>query len=93
MKPTKGTIVNNVELREVLRLGQIIADIQNFKSTTLCNIPEEELEEALTDLVNVILVLLDKSVHMHPLFENWPIIRDVYHGRMTAEEAIQKSHP
>ena len=85
--------MNNIEFGEVKRLERAVQEIDNFKSTTLCNIPEEELEEALTDLVNVILVLLDKSVHMHPLFENWPIIRDVYHGRMTAEEAIRNSHP
>ena len=93
MKPTKGTIMNNVELSEVKRLEEIIADIQNFKSTTLCDIPEEEQEEAIAATMNCLLVLLDKSVHVHPLFEGWPIIRDVYHGRMTAEEAIRNSHP
>lgn len=85
--------MNNVKLGEIKRLERAVQEIDNFKSTTLCNIPEEELEEALTDLVNVILVLLDKGLHVHPLLEGWPIIRDVYHGRMTAEEAIQKSHP
>ena len=85
--------MNNIELSEVKRLEEIIADIQNFKSMTLCDVPEEDQKEAIAAMMNILLVLLDKSVHMHPLFENWPIIRDVYHGRKTAEEAIQKSNP
>lgn len=84
--------MNDVELGEVKRLEEIIADIQNFKDETLCDVPEEDQKEAIAAMMNILLVLLDKSVHMHPLFEYWPIVRDVYHGRKTAEEAIRNSH-
>ena len=79
-------------LREVKRLEEVVQEIHVFKSMTLCDTPEEEQKEAIAAMMNILLVLLDKSVYTHPLFEYWPTVRDVYHGRMTAEEAIQKSY-
>ncbi|HMR72462.1 MAG TPA: hypothetical protein PKD68_00435 [Candidatus Saccharibacteria bacterium] len=80
------------ELHEVKRLEHIVNDIANYKSDMLCGVSEEELEEAITTMMNVCLVLLDRGMHMYPLFSDWPVVRAVYHGRLTAEEAVKKNY-
>ncbi|HMR72460.1 MAG TPA: hypothetical protein PKD68_00425 [Candidatus Saccharibacteria bacterium] len=43
-------------------------------------------EQALATLANMILVLMDKPVHIHPILQDYDTIRDLYHGRMTLDE-------
>ena len=81
------------ELHDAKRLERIVNDIAKFKSDTLFSVSEEELEEAIISLMNIYLVLLDRDMYKPPLFSDyWSDVRDVYHGRLTAEEAVKKNH-
>lgn len=47
----------------------------------------KRLERIIADIAKF------KSDTLCDIPEEWPIVRDIYHGRMTAEEAIRNSHP